>query len=103
MIDKIDNNDADKKEDKVKEVEPIITTHSITINEETLSYTATTGKMPLKNEKEEPSVMIQNNDLNIFTIKNILANNQIKNLITCHYLERNFQKSINKSMKICFL
>jgi carboxypeptidase C (cathepsin A) len=53
MIDKIDNNDADKKEDKVKEVEPIITTHSITINEETLSYTATTGKMPLKNEKEE--------------------------------------------------
>jgi carboxypeptidase C (cathepsin A) len=58
MTDKPESNDADKKEDKVEEVEPIVTSHSITVNNETLSYTATTGKMPLKNEKDDIEAQI---------------------------------------------
>lgn len=58
MSDKSESNDADKKEDKVEEVKPIVTSHSITVNDETLSYTATTGKMPLKNEKNDIEAQI---------------------------------------------
>jgi len=58
MTDKPENNDADKKETKVEEVEPIVTSHTITLNDETLSYTATAGKMPLKNEKDEIQAQI---------------------------------------------
>ena len=58
MTDKPDNKDTEKKEDKVEEVDPIVTSHSITVNGESLNYTATTGRMPLKNEKDEINAQI---------------------------------------------
>ena len=58
MTDKPENNDKEEKKEKVEEEEPIITSHSISSKGETLNYTATTGKMPLKNEKDEIEAQI---------------------------------------------
>lgn len=53
-----DHEDKENKENKVEEVVPIVTSHRVMVNDETLSYTATTGKMPLKNEKDEIEAQI---------------------------------------------
>src|SRR5579862_3805806 len=50
---KADSEAADKDKDKdehydVAEVPPVVTHHQITLNGKTLSYTATTGRLPLK-------------------------------------------------------
>lgn len=49
-----DNQENEKKDEtKIEETEPVVTSHSMTLNGTTLDYTATVGKMPLKNEKDE--------------------------------------------------
>ncbi|RMF77314.1 MAG: peptidase S10 [Chloroflexi bacterium] len=42
--------DSEKKDEKPKEVPPVVTQHSITLDGETLEYTVTAGMMPLKNK-----------------------------------------------------
>lgn len=58
MSDKPEQSDNDEKKEKVEETEPIVTSHSISMKGDTLSYTATTGLMPLKNEKDEIEAQI---------------------------------------------
>lgn len=48
-----DTQNTEKSTPEIKEVEAIITQHSISVNDKPLNYTATTGKMPLKNEQDE--------------------------------------------------
>ncbi len=51
MTDTSDNEKTDKPE--ITEEEPIITAHQLEFDDATLSYTATVGKMPLKDEKDK--------------------------------------------------
>ena len=50
MIDKPENN---KPASDIKEEDPIITSHRLELADATLSYTATVGKLPLKDEKDK--------------------------------------------------
>ncbi len=51
MADKTENEKPSKEE--IKEEAPVITSHHLDVDDLRLSYTAATGKMPLKNEKDE--------------------------------------------------
>ena len=53
-----DKTEHDKPQEKIKDEPPIITSHHLKLNDETLSYTATAGKMPLKDEKDEIAAQI---------------------------------------------
>ena len=48
-----DKTEHDKPQEKIKDSPPVITSHHLKLNDETLSYTATAGKMPLKDEKDD--------------------------------------------------
>lgn len=58
MSEKPDKPEADDKKEDIKEEEPIITTHSLDVEGVTLNYTAQTGMMPLKDEKDEINASI---------------------------------------------
>ena len=49
MADPAESNTNDKCE--ISEVEPIVTTHQLKLGDDALRYSATVGKMPLKDEK----------------------------------------------------
>ena len=51
MADPVESNANDKPE--ISEEEPIVTTHELVLGGDTLSYSATVGKMPLKDEKDK--------------------------------------------------
>ena len=54
MSDKSDKSINDKKDQpEIKEEAPITTAHQLTLADATLSYQATTGKMPLKDEHDK--------------------------------------------------
>ncbi len=58
MSEKPDKPEAEDKKEDIKEEEPIITTHSLDVEGTTLNYTAQTGMMPLKDEKDEINAKI---------------------------------------------
>ena len=59
MIDKPDKSEHEKpQQEEIKDEPPIITSHHLKLNGKTLSYTASVGKMPLKNEKDELAAQI---------------------------------------------
>ena len=55
MTDKTEN---EKPQEEIKVEAPTITAHQIHLNDARLSYTATAGKMPLKNEKDDIAAQI---------------------------------------------
>ena len=59
MAEQPDRTENEKpQKEAIKEEAPAITTHHLKLNDETLSYTAAAGKMPLKDEKDEIAAQI---------------------------------------------
>lgn len=53
MTDETEKKENDEKKPKVEEKAPVVTQHTLELDGQTLMYTATVGKMPLKDDKDE--------------------------------------------------